>query len=322
MVTVDIITGVVTGVSLGTAIITGSAQDGDDDFTDTVLVTVIPNPFTGTITTSSAAVDLTSIGTADWAHWPGYDRKASGGSKISNFAVVGAGTVGTYGGDARAMNWSDGVPTASSSGNTSGNFVNGVGNGFTLTVPAGPTSQTLVLYCGVFAGQSRLTARLSDGSYPDYVDESVSGQGISVNANYTIVFKANSPNQTLTLTWILTNGGGNVTLHGAALMSGGSGARMGSPAAFLEGTPARELIKVYPNPVTNVLHVKIPDVGETGTVDLTLYDLTGKSVHTSRLQAVSNQTDYTLDCSSLPEGTYFLRLNGVKAKGTYKVVVQ
>ena len=312
--------GVVTGVSVGSATITGKTQDGN--FAATATITVTPNPFTGTVTTSSTAVDLTAIGTTDWAHWPGYDHKGSGGGKISNFTLIGSGSASTYSGDARAISWNDGTPTASSSGNTSGNYIGGGGNGYSITVPAGPASQTFVLYCGVYAGQGKLTAHLSDNSSPDYIDESIVGNGTSVDANYTIVFKAGSANQTLTVSWVLLNGGGNVTLHGAALMSGGSGARTGSSAAFLEGTPTREIIRVYPNPVTSVLHVKIPDVGETGNVDLTLYDLTGKSVYTSQFKAVGNQTDYTLDCSPLPKGMYFLRLNGIKAKGTYKVIIQ
>ena len=312
-------TGVVKGVTAGTATITGTTQDGN--FMATSTITITPNPLTGSVTTAATAVDLTSIGTTDWAHWPGYDHKASGGGKISNFAVIGSGSPATYSNDARAMSWSDGTPTASNSGNTSGNYFGGVGNGYVITVPAGPTSQTLVFYGGVFAAQGRLTAHLSDNFSPDYVDQSVIGNGTSVNANYTIVFKAGSANQTLMVSWVQINGGGNVTLHGAALQSGSAGARITANVAPRE-TITTEQIRVYPNPLTTVLHVKLPDVGEADTVDMTLVDMSGKIVHRSNFQAVISQTDYTLDCPAFPKGLYVLTINGSKTKATYKVIIE
>ena len=41
----------------------------------------------------SGNVNLTSIGTADWAEWPNYVHKASGGGQISNYGLIGSGAV-------------------------------------------------------------------------------------------------------------------------------------------------------------------------------------------------------------------------------------
>src|SRR5262249_42459905 len=40
---------------------------------------------------SSGAVNLTTAGSSDWAKWPNYIHKASGGAQISTYAVVGVG---------------------------------------------------------------------------------------------------------------------------------------------------------------------------------------------------------------------------------------
>jgi parallel beta-helix repeat protein len=51
---------------------------------------------TGSGVASFAAVNLTTTGTADWAKWPNYIRKASGGSKISDFSKLGPALLSTY----------------------------------------------------------------------------------------------------------------------------------------------------------------------------------------------------------------------------------
>ena len=39
----------------------------------------------GTLTTAN----LTTVGTSDWAHWPEFTGKVTGGGQISNYAIVG-----------------------------------------------------------------------------------------------------------------------------------------------------------------------------------------------------------------------------------------
>ena len=51
--------------------------------------------WSGSVTTSSAAVNLTTEGAADWIDWGtgGVNRKAGGGTQLSTFTVVGSGAV-------------------------------------------------------------------------------------------------------------------------------------------------------------------------------------------------------------------------------------
>lgn len=164
---------------------------------------------------SSATVNLTTMGTSDWAKWPNYLHKISGGGKIGNYISIGSGTVSSYGNDARTVSWSDGTPTVSGS-NQAGLFVLGLGNGFKLTVPADTTTRTLTLYVGGWNSTGKLVAHLSDGSAVDYVNSSFSGTA-KYDVVYTITFRAASAAQQLSVTWTVGSGTGNVLLQGAAL---------------------------------------------------------------------------------------------------------
>jgi uncharacterized protein YjdB len=319
--------GVVTGVLVGSSVITATAQGGN--FTASAAVTISPNPLNGSVNTSSSAVDLTATGTSDWAHWPGYDHKSNLSSRISNFSVIGNGTIASYPNDARAMSWTNGTPTLTASGNTNGNFIPGVGNGFSITIPADTNSQTFILYGTVYAGQGRLTAHLSDNSSPDYTDESVLGFGISVNADYTINFKAASPNQILTVTWTLKNGGGNIALSGAALK-----ASVNEPALRYAGNnlveatkllPVAEKsmrIKVTPNPASNFIQVAITAPGKNNKAQVTLCDVTGKIIYSSNIASFTNECVHKINCSSMAKGMYLLKVNGIKSIEPVKVIVQ
>jgi formylglycine-generating enzyme required for sulfatase activity len=169
----------------------------------------------GSVVASTAAVNLTSVGTQDWAHWSGYDRKSSGNNRISDFTVVGTAAVATYTNDLRQLSWSDGTPTASGA-NTHGVFVAGVGNGFAITAPADTSTRTLRVYVGGWISGGALTAWLSDGSAPAYTNASLSGTG-QYDGVYTLTYKAASAGQLLTVQWTQASGTGNVTLQGAAL---------------------------------------------------------------------------------------------------------
>src|SRR5262249_24550970 len=140
----------------------------------------------GSVKCDSSNVNLTATGTSDWAKWPSYIHKATGGAQISNFTVMGsaAAQVATY---TRAMTWTDGTPTVSGS-DQSGVFVAGSGNGFRFSAPADTTTRTLYLYLSGTNSVGQLVAHLSDGSAPDYVN-ALSGAG-NYDVVYTLTYKA------------------------------------------------------------------------------------------------------------------------------------
>jgi hypothetical protein len=177
----------------------------------------------GLSATTSGPVNLTTLGTADWAHWgltttTSFDHKAGVNAQIPTYTLTNGGTVGRAGLYTNYYTWSDGTPTASASTRT-GLYLGGAGHGFQLVLPADNlTMRTLKLYLGLNKVQAKLTATLSDGSAAPFTDTVDNPTGITYRT-YTLTYKAGSAGQVLTVTWVLQtdHGGGSVQLHAAAL---------------------------------------------------------------------------------------------------------
>jgi hypothetical protein len=199
-----------------------------------------------TIPAAGSNISLTAQGTTDWAVW-GYsgstsltpvDRKTTGGSKISALTAMGSGNNAYFNNSTFSLSWSDGLPTASSVNDQNGIYVSGLNNGYSFTVPAGTTPQTVYVHVGLYqTSAGKLNATLSDGSAPAYVDASL-GDTVDTShgkeAYYAITYKAGSPGQSLTVTWSNTTNSGNVTIQGVALGTAALGSIVGAltiPAA-------------------------------------------------------------------------------------------
>jgi hypothetical protein len=172
----------------------------------------------GSPSSSNSLVNLTAEGTGDWEHWGegAVNHKAGVTAQLSSYTVVGAGGVSTYGNDPRPVSWTDGTPLASSTNNFNGVWIAGIGQGFSITAPADTTSRTLVVHVGGWQSGGTFTAHLSDGSAVDYTSTTATASG-QYDGNYTLTYNAASAGQTLTVTWKMSSGTGNVTLNAAAL---------------------------------------------------------------------------------------------------------
>ncbi len=113
-------------------------------------------------------------------------------------------------------------PTASSSANKNGVYINSTNNGFKITVPADTQQRTIKIYVGGWNSGGTLTASLSDGSTSNYVSAMSTAATGQYNRTFTLVYKAGSASQTLNIEWKMTTGSGNVTLYTAALSTPGS----------------------------------------------------------------------------------------------------
>lgn len=172
----------------------------------------------GSVDTSLAAANLTTEGNADWVHWgdASLNRKAGVSAQISSYTVVGSGAVLKYTTDQRPLSWTDGAPTANSISNTSGIYINGVQNGFSFTAPADTGSRTLTVHVGGWRSSGTLTAHLSDGSAPGFLD-TAPFVNASYDRTYMLTYKAGSAGQLLTVTWVMSTGTGNVRMQATAL---------------------------------------------------------------------------------------------------------
>jgi hypothetical protein len=195
-----------------------SGTNGNVTFNGAALTSAAVGSLSGSVTTSSTAVNLTTEGTRDWIHWgdTAVNRKAGVTAQLSTYTTIGTAPV-TISTDLRPVSWTDGTPTATASSNMNDVFVYGIGNGFSLTAPADTTSRKLVVHVSGWNGAGTLAAHLSDGSAADYTNTAAGSSG-QYDGNYTLTYNAGSPGQTLTVTWTLTAGTtGHVSVQAAAL---------------------------------------------------------------------------------------------------------
>jgi len=176
---------------------------------------------------SAGSVNLTDEGLAYWAHWgfggaPGYNSKDQSHQLISSYTKLGTATVGWFSDNIISYNWTNGKPTLSTTGTTTGVLINdAVGNGFEITVPADTNLRTLKVYVGAWWAQGKLEASFTDGSAPVYIDTSVGATPGLHKGVYTIQFKSATQFQTLRIRYTLQTNHfspwGNVTLESATL---------------------------------------------------------------------------------------------------------
>ena len=188
----------------------------------------------GSNSAAPGSVNLTSEGTGDWAHWgqttaSSFDHKAGVVSQISNVTAVGVAMQRFVGDPARStgFSWSDGTPTASATGSTTGIYSfgvgTGVGNGYSITVPADTTVRTLHIYLGGWNSKSQVQATLSDGSALPYTLTIDTGAGNFVSWRVvTLTYSAASSGQKLTIRHTMLDGysGGTIGLMAATLAAG------------------------------------------------------------------------------------------------------
>ncbi|GEM_PF-2449537 len=224
---------------IGTHALTAKATDNDGEFSlsvpVTIMVTTTGGQLASTASPAGAAYDLSAQNASDWVVWgregsyDNLDRKAAGGNQIGALDHMGDPVYGSNLDTNVLVSWNDGAPTASSLDEAGYIFNRGayltVDSGWSFTVPADTTSRMLYLLCGAGGGgvatpEVTLTAHLSDGSAPDFVDV----QAGSVDPYWRLIaidYKAGAPNQTLTITYVKTAGvqaGSRVNLKAAWLI--------------------------------------------------------------------------------------------------------
>ena len=147
---------------------------------------------TGSNVVSSAAVNLSTVGTLDWARWPGYTHKSTA---ISN--VTTSGTVKNYSNDPRLIGTYDGVKA---------------GGSFEFTVAATTTERTLTYYIGGWNAAGRVTVTLPGATTYTTTFSSTT----TFSRVITVKFRADAP-ATLRVNYTKTGGSGSINMQAAAL---------------------------------------------------------------------------------------------------------
>ena len=212
-----------------------ATDDGGAGLTTKQTITLAVNAagggaLNGSGVAAPSTVNLTTEGTADWAHWglssaSSFNHKAGVTSQISNFTSLGAAPLRYTGNPSvtTTHGWTDGTPIASQAGFPGGVAFFGVGNGYEISVPADTTVRTLRLYTAVYRSSSRVEATLSDGSAPAYSTVLSNTNGV-LEQVITLTFSAASAGQTLTVRGTLeVDYSGNIALQAATLQQASGG---------------------------------------------------------------------------------------------------
>lgn len=190
---------------------------------------------TGKVEASSSA-NLTSEGTLDWALWGANPDtvtsavyKAGPKRLISDVELIGQPKTYAYTPQwwgTHQATWSDGQPVSNGDHATSALVTEGQEKGFRFTVPAGTEERQLKIYLGVMGAKGVLEAELSDGSAPkfstSYEDSDpnvINNSGGATAKVVTLIYKAASEEQTLTVTYKMNynHWGNTLWLQAAAL---------------------------------------------------------------------------------------------------------
>jgi hypothetical protein len=231
---------------------------------------------TGSNIVSSASVNLSSVGTLDWARWPGYTHKSN---LISN--VTTTGTLKTYTTGPRII------------GNASGIKVGGTGASFTFTVAATTVERTLTYYIAGWNSTGRVTVTLPNA--PTYT--TTFSSGTSYSRVITVKFRADAP-ATLRVNYTMTAGAGTINMQAAAL----------SQAAVLQ--PTGSAILTWQPPALNTDGSPITDLAA-----FKVYWGTTQGTY-SQSTKISNVAARTHTVTGLAKGTWYFVVTALNSQGT------
>lgn len=79
-------------------------------------------------------------------------------------------------------------------------------------------------------------------------------------------------------------------------------------------------ISLYPNPSQGIVIVSMDGIA-TGEVSMEILDITGKSVFTQQVLFDGNKTNFTLDLSSLNNGTYLIKLDMQEGTAIRRIIL-
>ena len=231
---------------------------------------------TGSNIVSSATVNLSAVGTLDWARWPGYKHKSN---LISN--VTTTGTLKTYTSGPRII------------GDASGIKVGGTGASFEFTVAATTVERTLTYYIAGWNSAGRVTVTLPGAtSYSTTFSSSTSYSRV-----ITVKFRADAP-ATLRVKYSMTGGAGSINMQAAAL----------SQAAV--PLPSGSATLTWQTPALNTDGSSLTDLAA-----FKVYWGTTQGSY-SQSKTISSATARTTTVTGLAKGTWYFVVTALNAQGT------
>ena len=91
------------------------------------------------------------------------------------------------------------------------------------------------------------------------------------------------------------------------------------PATPLKNLPVNKVFKVFPNPVVDKAMIEF-EGSSFENVHVVLFDVTGRTIKTFTVAAVTGHNILSIDCSDLPRGNYLCKIQGSKVNGIIKLI--
>lgn len=154
----------------------------------------------------------------------------------------------------------------------------------------------------------------TDAAFTRINHANVSGQGVIAQATFVIIENIDGKNETkasVDMLFSITNA--------RCISNNGNEIELSPQDLTLTYTSANNpiqnaaAISIYPNPAGNTVNLQLPEATQ-----VQLFDITGKILYAATLP----QGTQTLNTAQLPNGFYFINLNGSRQKTTQKLVVQ
>jgi lipopolysaccharide export system protein LptA len=155
------------------------------------------------------------------------------------------------------------------------------------------------------------------------------GVDVDMTVMWSTNMEVNSFNRAKAYISHYTNGNWDANVASAATMSGSmysmtrAGISSFSPFAVfdenatlsIDEVVANTIINLYPNPATDVINISV--TGNNNDMNAEIYNVSGQVVYKAAVQNNSS-----INISNLPDGMYYIKLNGETANGTKKFIKQ
>jgi hypothetical protein len=95
----------------------------------------------------------------------------------------------------------------------------------------------------------------------------------------------------------------------------------GSTVGIKEGQATLSNLSLYPNPVNDVLQIKL-SASQAQSITIELLDVSGRVLFSKTTVATSGEVKENIDVKSYPKGAYLLKLSGKNIAETKKIVIE
>jgi hypothetical protein len=181
---------------------------------------------------------------------------------------------------------------------------------YVTVLPSAAPSFNMLLQGGTTVSVQNTTPFSSSNTYSwNFSPNATPSTSTSPNPPTVTFATPCAPNVINTVTLCVTNSCGTQCTSSNACTIGIEGENLANP-----------IFHVYPNPADNQLFIDM-DINKPQTVNIELYDLTGKAISQQSVQA-TEKSKHALNVSHLPQGIYLLKVRTESHEEVFKMMIE